>query len=115
VDEFQSSVGQLIGEQRTSEADFGVEGGQRRALGLAMQARIQLVRHQIAGPHTDMGLDAIADARLPIHCLFRLLYLAGGDGAAAALLSSIAFFTVASMADLTICSMSALSVASNDT
>src|SRR5262245_17660251 len=61
VDQFQPSIRQAIGEQAACEADLVVQQGQRLPLGFGMQARVQLVRRQLAGADADVSDDAVAD------------------------------------------------------
>src|SRR5437016_4729326 len=61
VDEFESAVGQFIRQQRACEADAAIEIGERLALGVVVEARVEFVRHEIAGAHADVTSDAIAD------------------------------------------------------
>ena len=57
----EPAIRELVSQQAAREADLFVESRQRRPLCLGMATRIQLVRHEIAGPNTAMSLDAIAN------------------------------------------------------
>jgi len=60
VEQFQSAVGQLVGQQAAGEADILVERFERRPLQVGMQPKVQLVGNQIPGPNPPMPFDAIA-------------------------------------------------------
>ena len=60
VEQFQSAVGQLVGQQAAGEANFLVERFERRLLQGGVQPKIQLVRNQIPGTNPPMPFDAIA-------------------------------------------------------
>jgi hypothetical protein len=61
VDQLEPAVGQFVGQQAAGEADLLVQGLQGADLVALVVAVVELVRHQVAGTDTTVGLDAVAD------------------------------------------------------
>ena len=61
VDEFETAVGEFVGQQAAGEADFVVDGGQGGLLGVGVEAEVPFVGNEVGGADTAMTFNAVAN------------------------------------------------------
>jgi hypothetical protein len=68
VDEFESAVGELVGEEAAGEADLVVDGFEGGFLGVGVRAEVPFVGEKIARSDAAVGEDAVSSGHWCAGC-----------------------------------------------